>query len=95
MPNNPPDDRPRKKGPSRSGPRRTGPRRNGGTPDNRPQQSRAPGERQHQPRSGRLSREELEWARDLWQHGEPPDEIANQLGIDVAQAEELVAGWTR
>jgi len=42
-----------------------------------------------------LSREELEWARDLWQHGEPPDEIANQLGIDVAQAEELVAGWTK
>lgn len=95
MPNNPPEDRPRKKGPTRTGPRRTGPRRNGGTADNRPQQSRAPGERQHHSRSGRLSREELEWARDLWQHGEPPDEIANQLGIDVAQAEELVAGWTR
>jgi len=94
MSNNPTDDRPRKKGPPRSGPRRSGPRRNG-TSEGRTHQARPAGERPNQPRSGRLSREELEWARDLWQHGEPPDEIANQLGIDVAQAEELVAGWTK
>lgn len=93
MSNNSPEDRPRRKGPSRGGPRRTGPRRNGG--DNRSHQSRSSGDRQHHSRGGRLSREELEWARDLWHHGEPPDEIANQLGIDVAQAEELVAGWNR
>lgn len=94
MSNNPTDDRPRKKGSPRSGARRSGMRRSN-APDNRAQQARSPGARSQQPRSGRLSREELEWARDLWQHGEPPDEIADQLGIDVAQAEELVAGWSR
>lgn len=95
MSNNPADDRPRKRGSNRGGPRRTGMRRNN-APDNRSQQHRSAGNRPHRsPRPGRLSREELEWARDLWQYGEPPDQIADQLGIEIAQAEELVAGWTR
>lgn len=93
MSNNSPEDRPRKKGPSRTGARRAGSRRNG-SGDNR-QQGRAQADRQHRSRAGRLSREELEWARDLWHYGEPPNEIANQLGIEVEQAEELVASWTR
>lgn len=95
MPNNPADDRSHKKGPSRGASRRSGSGRRNGTSDNQPRQGRAGGERQQQSRGGRLNREELEWARDLWQHGEPPDEIANQLGIEVAQVEELIAGWTR
>lgn len=92
--NNPADDRPRKRGQPRGGPRRQGPRRNGGG-DTQQRQPRGPGPRQPQGRPGRLSREEIEWARDLWQHGEPPDEIANQLGIEIGQVEELIAGWTK
>ncbi|NLO78858.1 MAG: hypothetical protein GX093_00840 [Xanthomonadaceae bacterium] len=94
MSNNSTDERSRKKGSGRGGTRRSGARRSNAA-DNRSQQAKAAAERPQQPRGVRLSREELEWARDLWQHGEPPSEIADQLGIDVAQAEELVASWSR
>jgi hypothetical protein len=95
MPNNPADDRPRKKGPPRGGSRRQGPPRRNGAPDSSPHQPRHGGGRSGQARGGRLSREEIEWARDLWRHGEPPDEIANQLGIEIDQVEQLIAGWSK
>lgn len=97
MSNNPVDDRPRKKGPSRGGSRRQGQRRNGageGQSQPRPPRHAQP-QHHNQSRGGRLSREEIEWARDLWQHGEPVDEIANQLGIEESRVEELIAGWTK
>lgn len=104
MSNNPAGDRPRKKGP-RNGPSDKQPRQGGG---DRPRGERRGGGgggqgggpggprgggRQNAPRSGRLSREELEWARDLWQHNEPADEIAHQIGVPVEEIEALIAGW--
>jgi len=50
-------------------------------------------ERQRAPKPARLSREEIEWARDLWLHREPPDEIAQQLGVEIEEIEALIAGW--
>lgn len=104
MPNNPPGDRPpRKKGPRRAPSSDQQPRqpRPGDRP--RPERQGSPGghgggprmggERQNSPRSGRMSREEIEWVRDLWQHKEPVDEIAQQLGAPQAEIEALIAGW--
>jgi hypothetical protein len=103
MSNNSAGDRPRRKGP-RSGPSDKQPRqaRQGG--GDRPRGERRGGGqggqggprgggRQNAQRSGRLSREELEWARDLWQHNEPADEIAHQIGVPVEEIEALIAGW--
>jgi len=59
-----------------------------------PQRQFQPGvERQRPQRAGRMSREEVEWARDLWTHREPPDEIAQQLGVEVSEIEALIATW--
>jgi hypothetical protein len=100
MSNNSTGDRPRRKGP-RSGPADKQPRqaRQGGGDRPRgerrggPQGGPGGGGRQRAQRSGRLSREELEWARDLWQHNEPADEIAHQIGVPVEEIEALIAGW--
>lgn len=67
------------------------PRKKGSHRGDQPRQSRQRGERQ--PRGGRLSREEIEWARDLWRHREPADEIAQQLGAPLADIQALIAGW--
>lgn len=87
MANKPNDDRPRRK-----------PSRRGGSPDSRPRRgggNKGGGGRgpQGQQQRGRLSREEVEWARDLWEHKEPPEEIADQLGVELPEIEKLIAGW--
>lgn len=102
MSNNPPGDRPRKKGPRRASSSDQQPRQNrqGGERQRGERQGGAPrgerqggGDRQRPQRSGRLSREEIEWARDLWTHREPVDEIAQQLGVPESDIEALIAGW--
>jgi hypothetical protein len=81
--NNSTDDTPRRKGPRRGGP---------SDPKSR---QRPRGERRGPPRSGRLSQEEVEWARDLWRHREPPQEIADQLGVSLGEVEALIANWAQ
>lgn len=93
MSNKPSDDRARRKPPRRHG---------SGEQQQRPRGGQGGGggggggeRHQHQQQGGRLSREQIEWARDLWNHHEPPDEIAQQLGVDIAQIDALIASWSR
>lgn len=74
--------------------RRRTPRRGNGSG---PRQFRSGRGRRDQTSSGggRLSREQLEWARDLWEHREGPETIADQLGIELSDAQALVSHWEK
>lgn len=37
--------------------------------------------------------DEVRWARELWEHREPLSEIADQLDVEVARIETLIARW--
>lgn len=100
MADNPTDERPRKRGPRRtsSSSNGQGARRSSGSGEQRrtrqPRQGGGADRQGGRQRSGRLSQEETEWARDLWRHGEPPEEIADQVGISLSEVENLIAGWS-